>query len=204
MLTLYGTARSRASRCLVALEELGLQYVHKPIRPPHETRTAEYLKKNPNGRIPCLEDDGLIVWESMAINLYLADKYGCDPFWPQSAELRAHAYQWSCWVPAEIEPAMLEKEWAENQRESQARTAALTQISALLRLLDMHLEKHNYLLGERFTIADVNLATAASEPHEGGRFAGWDDFDLSPFRFVRGWLERCTQRDSYRKVRALP
>ncbi len=204
MLTLYGTSHSRASRSLVALEELGLKYVHVPIKPPRETRTPEYLQKNPNGRIPCLEDDGLIIWESMAINLYLADKYGQAPMWPQSPEKRAHAYQWSFWVTAEIEPIMMEKDWADRHQDGAARASAMAQIGTLLRLLDHRLRESDYLLGAEFTIADVNLATAISEPHEQGRFAGWDDFDLSLFPSVKSWLGRCAARESYKKVRALP
>lgn len=61
MLTLYGQARSRASRSLWMLEETGIPYRHVPIRPYTDSRAAEYLRINPNGRIPSLDDDGVIL-----------------------------------------------------------------------------------------------------------------------------------------------
>ena len=72
MIKLYGTAMSRAGRALWALEEVGQKYEHIPISFGGDTRKPEYLKINPNGHIPCLDDNGTIIWESMAINLYLA------------------------------------------------------------------------------------------------------------------------------------
>ncbi|MBV8450925.1 MAG: glutathione S-transferase, partial [Deltaproteobacteria bacterium] len=97
MLKIYGTWLSRAARPLWAAEELGLKYEHIPTSFRGGTRTPEHLKLNPNGRIPVIDDDGMIIWESMAINLYLAQKYGKAPFWPSHAEARAHALQWSFW-----------------------------------------------------------------------------------------------------------
>jgi hypothetical protein len=75
MLKLYGQARSRASRSLWMLEEIGIAYEHVPIRPYTESRQADYLRINPNGHIPSLDDGGYILWESLAINLYLAENY---------------------------------------------------------------------------------------------------------------------------------
>lgn len=62
------------------------------------TRKPDYLKINPNGHVPTIDDDGTVNWESMAINLYLADKYGKAPMWPAEVQDRGHAYQWSFWA----------------------------------------------------------------------------------------------------------
>lgn len=70
MLKLYGQARSRASRSLWMLEETGIGYEHVPVRPYTQSREPAYLALNPNGHIPTLEDEGFILWESLAINLY--------------------------------------------------------------------------------------------------------------------------------------
>ena len=107
MIKLYGTVMSRAGRAAWALEELGLKYEHVPISFSGDTRKPEYLKINPNGHIPSIDDNGLIVWESMAINLYLAEKYGKAPFWPATVEGHAGAYQWSFWGMTELEPHLI-------------------------------------------------------------------------------------------------
>jgi glutathione S-transferase len=86
MITLYGTAASRSSRCFWALEEIGVEYQHVPVEV-NQTRTPEHLLRNPNGHIPVLEDAGFLVWESMAINLYLAEKYAAAPLGEQPSKL---------------------------------------------------------------------------------------------------------------------
>ena len=106
MTKLHGTSRSRSARSLWALEELGVSYEHLPIGTA-DTKLAGHLKLNPNARIPVLEDDGLVLWESMAINLYLAEKYGKNSLWPSDAAGRALAYQWSFWAMTEVEPHLL-------------------------------------------------------------------------------------------------
>ena len=103
MITLYGSSRGRASRSLICLEELGLAYQQAPLKPwESEGDKARLLALNPNARVPVLDDDGLVVWESMAINLYLGDRYG-GPLWPTSAADRARLYQWSVWGQTSID-----------------------------------------------------------------------------------------------------
>jgi len=104
MIKLYGTAMSRAGRSLWALEEVGIQYEQVLVA---ETRGPEYLKINPNGHVPTLDDNGTIIWESMAINLYVAEKYGKAPLWPSTVESHGACYQWSFWGMTEVEPHLL-------------------------------------------------------------------------------------------------
>jgi glutathione S-transferase len=84
VIKLYGTAMSRSGRALWTLEELGVNYEHIPVEV-KKAKSPEVLRLNPNGHIPTLDDSGLVVRESMAINLYLAEKYGKAPFWPANA-----------------------------------------------------------------------------------------------------------------------
>jgi glutathione S-transferase len=70
MLKLYGTSKSRSARSLWAVEELGLKYEHIPT-PISQAKSSDHLRINPNGHIPAIDDDGSIIWESMAINVYL-------------------------------------------------------------------------------------------------------------------------------------
>ena len=101
MLKLFGQARSRVSRSLWMLEEIGIPYQREPVRPYTESRSAEYLRINPNGHIPSLDDDGFILWESLAINLYLAETYASAPLWPAGAKDHGRIYQWSLWAANE-------------------------------------------------------------------------------------------------------
>ena len=101
-LTVYGQTQSRAQRALWMAEELGIEYQHVPTRFADEAKLPVYLRVNPNGRIPAIDDDGFLVWESMAINLYLAKKYGGD-LGPKDLQEDAVATQWSFWVMTEVE-----------------------------------------------------------------------------------------------------
>ena len=76
MMKLYGVLMSRANRCMWMLEEMGQPYeLVETSAHPDDLRTTEYLRLNPNARMPTLIDGDLMVWESLAINLYLANKY---------------------------------------------------------------------------------------------------------------------------------
>src|ERR1700678_2758008 len=106
MTKLHGTSRSRSARSLWALEELGVPYEHLPM-PTTDAKSPAHLKLNPNGHVPVLEDDGPVVWESMAINLYLAEKYGKNSLWPSDPAARADIYKWSFFAMTEVEPQLL-------------------------------------------------------------------------------------------------
>src|SRR5215510_2064438 len=97
MLRLYGSARSRTVRTLWMLGELGLTYDHKDYLPrAPETRTPEFRAMNPNGRVPVIDDDGFVLSESMAINMYLAKKHK-SPLYPADPKSEALTLQWSLW-----------------------------------------------------------------------------------------------------------
>ena len=108
MIKLYGTSMSRAARSLWALEEVGVKYEHVPVGFTGELRKPEYLKVNPNGHMPALDDNGTLLWESMAINLYLAEKYGKAPLWPSTVEGHGACYQWSLWAMTEVETPQID------------------------------------------------------------------------------------------------
>src|SRR5438874_3810350 len=107
MLRLYGNIRSRAMRCLWLLEEIGAPYelIEKSTRP-EDLQSDDYLRLNPNARIPTLVDGSTVLWESMVINLYLAQKYP-GPL-PADAVTLGIAAQWSFWAMLETEPLLLD------------------------------------------------------------------------------------------------
>ena len=201
MLKLYGTSKSRSARCLWALEEMGLKYEQIPLEV-LKAKTPENLKLNPNGHIPVLDDDGAIFWESMAINLYLAAKYGKPPLWPASHEDRGHAAQWSFWGMIEAEPHLLailrnRVLLPPEQRNEQAAVAGAEALQGPLRVLDGALKGRDYLLGKDFTIADLNLSAIMS-------FAMMAKVDLTAVPTAQAWLQRCLGREAFKKARSLP
>jgi len=203
MITLYGSAASRASRSLLALEELSLRYDHVPLAPWSNPRDGETLARiNPNARVPVLDDDGLILWESIAINLYLADRYGRAPLWPTDPRDRALVYQWSVWSQTEIDVGA--RHAARFGNDAQAKRRAEAERLAALAILDRALGRQPYLVGDAFTLADLDVAATLSEPWESGLIDG----ELKPadhgLAALGDWLARCTGRASWQRVRGLP
>jgi glutathione S-transferase len=199
MLKVYGTAMSRANRTLWAVEELGVKYQLVPTTPNADTRKPEYLKVNPNGHVPAIDDDGVIVWESMAVNLYLAEKYGKAPFWPASVADHGHCYQWSVWAMTEVEPhviamfmhkMMLPKE----QRSEQVVKSSAEALKAPLKVLNDHLAGREYLLGKDFTVADLNVASVLG-------IASLVGVDFSAAPTAKAWLDKCNARPANQRAR---
>ncbi|MGH7864419.1 MAG: glutathione S-transferase family protein [Candidatus Binataceae bacterium] len=198
MIKIYGTSQSRAARSLWALEELGLKYEHSPVSFTGDTRKPDYLKINPNGRIPAIDDDGAILWESMAINLYLADKYGKAPLWPATVEGRGAAYQWSLWGMTETEPHLIailmhRMFLPAEQRSDKAVAAATEALKAPFAVLDSHLKGREHLLGKDFTIADLNVASVLS-------LAMLVKFDFSATPTAQAWLNKCLARPANQRA----
>lgn len=203
MITLHGAAASRASRSLLALEELGLSYGHVPLKPWADAADAETLARiNPNARVPVLDDAGLILWESIAINFYLADRYGGAPFWPQHSRDRALVYQWSLWSQTEID--IRARHMARFSGDAALKRGAEAERLAALSILDRALAGRPYVLGDAFTLADLNLAATLSEPWENGLIDGEMDPADHGLSAVADWLARCTGRTSWERVRSLP
>jgi glutathione S-transferase len=200
MTKLHGTSRSRSARSLWALEELGVSYEHLPM-PTTDAKSPAHLKLNPNGHVPVLEDEGVVVWESMAINLYLADKYGKNSLWPSDAAGRAGAYKWSLWAMTEVEPHLVTimRNRVMNppdQRDEKTAQAAVEALKAPMNALEESLKGKEYLLGKDFTIADLNVAAVMS-------WIPMMKLDLSSTPNVAAWLQKCLGRDANKKVRGL-
>lgn len=163
-LTIYGSARSRSIRTLWAAKELGLAYDHVDILPgPTGSRLPEMMAINPNGHVPFIVDDGVMICESLAINLYLARKAG-GPLASANLAEDGLITMWSFWASNEVEPQALQALYhtvyhPEEQRDPKVVVAALSALEGPLAILERHLEKSGgYLVGNRFTIADLNLA----------------------------------------------
>ena len=200
MAKLHGTSRSRSARSLWALEELGVNYEHNPM-PTTDAKSPAHLKLNPNGHVPVLEDDGVVVWESMAINLYLAEKYGKDSLWPSDPMGRADVYKWSFFAMTEVEPHLITilRNRVMNppdQRDEKAAQAAVEALKAPMNALEESLKGKEYLLGKHFTIADLNVAAVMS-------WIPMMKLEMSAWPNVQAWLQKCLGREANKKVRGL-
>jgi glutathione S-transferase len=185
---------------LWALEELGVNYEHNPM-PTTDAKSAPHLKLNPNGHVPVLEDEGVVVWESMAINLYLADKYGKNSLWPSDPMGRADVYKWSFFAMTEVEPHLItilrnRVMNAPENRDEKAASAAVEALKAPMNALEESLKGKEYLLGKNFTIADLNVAAVMS-------WIPMMKLDLSSTPNVSAWLQKCLGREANKKVRGL-
>jgi glutathione S-transferase len=201
-LKIYGVARSRAFRTLWMAKELGLAYEHLKVDfATGETRRPEHLALNPNGHIPVIDDDGIVLWESMAINLYLAKKYSAGGLYPSRLEDEARTWQWSFWGMTEVERPVLTALFnrailPESQRDTAAADQAEKTLAQPLGVLDGALGGSAYLLGDHFTVADLNVASILS-------WARLAQIDMGPFPRVAEWLKSCAERPAARAARQM-
>lgn len=188
---IYGVIGSRAFRCLWCADELGVAYEHVPVKFDGPNRTPEFLAINPNGRVPALKDGDLTLYESMAINLYLAQKYG-KALWPKSVEAIGQVYQWSFWVMTEVEKPLLNVLLETLLKPEDKRDKALVEkemktLQGPFQVLEEGLQKSNYLLGSEFTLADLNVSAVML-------WARSAKVDLSKYPKLDQWLTRCLDR----------
>ena len=192
MITLYGAMASRAHRVVWMLKELGLEFEHIQTNfMDGSTHRPEFLAINPNGRVPVIDDDGFVIFESMAINLHLANKYPSS-LMPASLQENTRATQWSFWVVTEVEKPLLfaSANLALFPLESRDEEQALMAISKLdrpFKVLNAHLKDFQYLMGDRFTVADLNVATVMDLVPQCG-------ISLDAWPRVKAWHERCLGR----------
>lgn len=210
MLTIYGVTRSRASRIIWLCHELGLPFRQEPViqayrladpnaaDAPMNTRSSAFLARAPMGAIPVIEDDGFVLSETMAITLYLAGKYG-PPFGPTSAEENALMMQWAFVAATWIEPDALTLLFLHGRGRAQSGEdqALIAQAGERLirpmQVLEAHLSRHPYLVGDRFSVADINMAEVV-------RFAQGYAPLMDGFPAVRAWLEDCQSRPAFVKM----
>ncbi len=200
MIKIYGMTRTRTARCLWMLEELGLEYEQIGIRPRTEdTEAPAYRTLNPNGRVPTLMDGETVLWESMAINLYLAEKYD-GGLKPQTPQAWAHACQWSFWVMMETEAHLLNflrhrAILPEDEREPAIAETAEESLQKPLGVLEGALAEREFLLGSAFSVADLNVSAVL----------GWGKMaklDLGGYPKLKDWLGTCLAREAYRRAYA--
>jgi glutathione S-transferase len=209
MLTIYGVYRSRASRNIWLANELGVPFTHVPVvqayriadtnaaDAPLHTRSPAFLAINPNGHIPSIDDDGLVLHESLAINQYLAKKHG-GPLAPANVAEDGLMSMWSLWAATELETHTLNVLYhtigkPPAERDAKILTNAVEYLKAPFAVLDKALAATGYAVGGRFTVADINLAEVV-------RYASPvpELFDAAPR--VKAWLAACQARPAFQAM----
>jgi glutathione S-transferase len=210
MLTIYGVYRSRATRTIWLAEELGIPFKTVPVvqanrlkdplaaDAPLNTRSPSFLKINPNGHVPSIDDDGLILHESLALNLYLAKKHA-GPLAPQNVSEDGQITMWSIWAITEVEGLALQVmrnrvALPPADRDEKAAAAAVAALKKPFAVLDQALTAGSgYIVGGRFTVADINVSECV-------RYASGapELFEAAPK--VKAWLAACQSRPAFKKM----
>lgn len=210
-LVFYYAPMSTATITELVLEELGIpcERVKLDIQK-GDTKKPEYLKLNPNGKVPLIVHDGTTIFESSAITMYLGELFGVDrKLYPAPGPKRGEAMKWIAWTNVTLGDAVgrwarLERsprrgantmEWVPaEQRNAAAGEAAKKEVNDCLRILDEALEGKSFLTGD-YTLADTHLNS----------FIDWlrhMKVDLSAYKRLNAWGDRCRARPAYGKVMA--
>jgi glutathione S-transferase len=200
-LTFYYAPQSTASITILVLEELGTpcERVKLDIAK-GETKKPEFLKLNPNGRVPTIVHDGSVVFESAAITIYLGEMFGEKAkLWPAAGPKRGEAMKWVVWTNVSLgEPVY---RWARNtmwapeeERNAKAAAAGSKDIAAHLAILDDALRGKDFLVGS-YSLADAHVNS----------FVDWlrhMKIDMSALEHLNAWSKRCSERPAYARAMA--
>lgn len=210
MITLYGVYRSRASRPLWLLAETGTPFVHVPVIQSYRlpdplaadaalnTASPAFLAVNPQGQIPALVEDDLVLTESLAITQHIARNHG-GMLGPQTAAEAALTDQWALFAVTSIETPAIEilytqADGGDKTPEGQSNIAINAEkLRRPLARLEGHLARHAYLIADRFTVADINTAECL-------RYAQGHPNLLAEFPATKAWLERCQDRPAFKSM----
>jgi glutathione S-transferase len=199
MLKVWGRRSSaNVQKVMWLVGELKLAHEHIPAGGPYGlTNEPKFRAMNPNGLVPVIEDDGLVMWESNAILRYLAATYGKDKFWFADAKARAPIDQWEEWAATTFQPNMIGlfvSHWRtpENQRNPNVIRNFLQRSEKDLRLLDAELAKRPYIAGDAFSLADIAAGTHLYRYYTMGT-------PYPSFPNIEAWYKRLQERAAYRE-----
>ncbi|MFB9951475.1 glutathione S-transferase family protein [Rhizobium puerariae] len=210
MLKIYGVYRSRATRPLWLVEELGIPFEHvlviqgyrlpEPMAPGARVNTLspEFLAINPMGSIPSMDDDGFVLHESLAITLYLARKYGGE-LGPKDIAEEALMVQWSLFAATSVETSALKisSTAAGGKADTEEGKTEIDVAARLLKrpfdVLEKHLSKNSHIVGNRFTAADINVAEVVRYAQAYAPL-----FDSRPA--LKAWIEAAQARPGFKAM----
>ena len=202
MLKIYGSVMSRASRNIWAAEECKAPYelVSLDFRK-GEHKQPGYLAINPAGKMPSIVDGDVVMAESLAINMFIAQKYGQGSLWPADEKSQAKCMQWTLWAAAELEPVaygrlreVLFKK--EEERDHKLLADLAEKGKPIVGVLDAVLQSSAFICGASFSLADLNVACVME-------YMVRSNFDLSPWPKTAAWYKICAARAGNQKVQAM-
>lgn len=164
MMKLYGFGPTRSLRALWALLELDADFEFVPVNMmAGENRHPDFLRLNPAGKVPVLVDGDLVLTESAAIVLYLAEKYGAKGLMPKDIKERAQVYRWSLFAVTELEQPLwrISKHtmlYDEDKRLPADITLAKGEFVAMAAVLERHMAGRTFIVGDTMTVADCVTA----------------------------------------------
>ena len=199
MLTIWGRRSSfNVQKVMWLVDELGIPHRHIEAGGGFGgLETPEFRAMNPHGKVPVIDDDGTIVWESHTILRYLAARHGAGLFWSDSAAVRSEADRWMDWSQTILQPDFLVGVfWGfyrtpEPQRDLAAIRTKVARCAAHFRLLDDILADRPFLTGDRLSLADIPAGTALY------RYYGLD-IERPSVPHVEAWYRRLAERQAYR------
>jgi glutathione S-transferase len=203
MLTLYGQYRSRAFRVAWLCKESGIAFEHHDVTINVAGATCKdpaYVALNPNARVPTIDDDGFVMWESAAINLYLAEKYR-SPLWPADATGKGRVYQWAFFVANDVEANMItvmqhRVMFPPEKRDAALADAADAKLQPRLKVLDDFLKENRFFGIDRWDMADFMVASVCYSFFV-------MKYDLAKFPRFQTWLLASLERPKAKEARAL-
>jgi len=208
MLKIWGRdTSSNTAKVLWCAGELGLEYDRIDIGGPFGgNREEPYASLNPNGLVPTIEVDGIVLWESNAIIRYLSAKHGAGSLWPENLEVRAEADQWMDWATSTIRPGtsrlfhgtMVPGHELENpsavKLDADALPAEAVAGMEKWAILDRYLKDRAYVAGEALTMGDIPAGLHLHRWY----LNGWFDLaDARPPKNVDAWYKRLCGRPAY-------
>ncbi|HMJ11108.1 MAG TPA: glutathione S-transferase family protein [Polyangiaceae bacterium] len=189
---LYGFGPSRSIRVVWMLQELGVEYEFVNVdMTKGEHKTAEFLKINPAGKLPVLVDGDLLLTESVAINLYLAEKYPEKGFLPADLAARAHVISWLLFAATELEQPLWRMArhrnlYPKEKRIPEELPLARKDFTDMAAVLDAQLQGRQFLVGDNVTVADFVMAYTLDWANEVEL--------LETFPGLRAYMERMYER----------
>jgi glutathione S-transferase len=199
MLRVLGRATSgNVQKVLFYLEETGTLYGREDYGRQFNNTGGDYLKLNPNGKVPTVVDGDTVVWESHTILRYLASKGGKTDLYPTDAAARTHVERWMDWLLASINyqyvQVFKDSKKAENERAATF-AADAKELGAQLEILDKAMAGRGFIAGDKLTLADIAMGPIV---HRCLDFP----IQLPALANLRAWRDRLKEKASFKKATA--